>query len=437
MKKLTYFTLTILISSLSFCTNNQNNTLAANQPAQDKVDESSIETSSLIAYIRKGEEIRLIDSTGNGDRLLWTHPDAKEPLGLFDLAWRPDGKELCFSSAHESASSLYHADLFGIRPDGSGFRKITNSPVREDFKKYKQGTVSVTVRNNQYSFDPAQSSYGVFVLNIVGASEPQQITLPPGASKTVTFKQVADLGEVAQAIVAIYGNYRWYMPGTDVVAGKAIKAPDMIISGDGYPYFGAFRPIWKNDGSVITYRDGLCEVKSIPANPPVGEFYYKPLFNKDHPLGSCVWDLGPAPTLENKIIYSENESEEGSGFYMMTLGNNHDPSTRLCLFSESSYQIAHDVKWLPDGTGFLYSATNLMADASNIYYYDMTTKQTKQLTNLSGQFARRFDVSPSGNWIVYERCQSPEDYETVDLWIISTDGTNEKLLVKNGLAPSW
>ena len=41
-----------------------------------------------IAYIRNGAEIRLIDSNGKNDRLLWTHPDAKEPLGLFGLAWR-------------------------------------------------------------------------------------------------------------------------------------------------------------------------------------------------------------------------------------------------------------------------------------------------------------------------------------------------------------
>ena len=189
-----------------------------------------------------------------------------------DLGWTPDGKELAFSSAHESSSSIYHADIFGIRPDGTGFRKITNSPDYNSYSNYKKGSVTVTVRNMQYSFDPAQSSAGVFFLNIVGADKAQQITLPPGASKTFTFKNVADFGETAQPIVAIYGNSRWYMPGTDVQAGKNIKAPDMLISGDGYPYFGAFRPVWKHDGSSITYRDGLCEVKTIPVQPPLGEY---------------------------------------------------------------------------------------------------------------------------------------------------------------------
>ena len=86
-----------------------------NVPAQER---------AKIAYIRNGSEIRLIDSNGNNDRQLWTHPDAKEPLGLFDLAWRPDGNELAFSSAHEAAYSYYHADIYSIRPDGSGFKKL-------------------------------------------------------------------------------------------------------------------------------------------------------------------------------------------------------------------------------------------------------------------------------------------------------------------------
>lgn len=390
-----------------------------------------------IAYIRNGAEIRLIDSNGGGDRLLWTHPNAKEPLGLFDLAWRPDGGELAFSSAHEAAYSLYHADLYAVRPDGSGFRRITNAPDRQGFKRYKKGTVTVTVRNNQYSFEAAQSSAGVFIINIAGSEEPQQVTLPPGASKTLTFKSVADFGGEVQPLVAIYGNYRWFMPGTDVQAGKTIKAPDFSISGDGIPYLGAFRPVWKADGSALSYRNGLCMVQTIPARPREGEVHYRPLFGEEGPNGTCTWDWGPTNTVANQLLYTENESEEGSGIYLMKEGGTHNPSARLALFSDVRYQIAHDLKWLPDGSGFLYSATNLMQDASNIFRYDLRTRQATPVTQLEGAFARRFCVSPSGQWIVYERARTPDDYEAVDLWMIRTDGTGEKLLVRNGLCPTW
>lgn len=398
---------------------------------------ASIQSTAAIAYIRNGSEIRLIDSSGQNDRQLWTHPDAKEPLGLFDLAWRPDGKELAFSSAHEALFSVYHADLYAIRPDGSGFRKITNAPDHKSSQQYKKGSITVTVRNNQYTFQQAQSSQGIFIVNIVGASEPQQITLPPGKSKTLTFQSVADYGRRAQAVVAMNGNFRWFMPGTDVVAGQNVKAPDLIISGNGMELLGAFRPVWKGDGSKLSYRDGVCLVKTIPAQPPAGEMYFQSMFEGKNPMGSCVWDWGPTPALANQVLYTENESNEVSGIYMMKEGGRHNPATKITEFSNIQYQIAHDLKWLPDGSGFLYATTNLMRDASNIFIYHMRTGQKKQITHLQGAFARRFCVSPSGQWIVYERAKTLEDYESVDLWMIRADGSGDRLLVKNGLCPTW
>ena len=73
-----------------------------------------------IAYVRDGVEIRAIAPDGTNDRRLWTHPDAKKPLGIDSLAWSPDGKELAFSSRHTAAASLYDADIFVIHADGSG-----------------------------------------------------------------------------------------------------------------------------------------------------------------------------------------------------------------------------------------------------------------------------------------------------------------------------
>jgi hypothetical protein len=67
----------------------------------------------------------------------------------------------------------------------------------------------------------------------------------------------------------------------------------------------------------------------------------------------------------------------------------------------------------------------------------MRTRQTMPVTQLQGAFARRFCVSPSGQWVVYERAKTVQDYEAVDLWMVRTDGSGEKLLVKNGLCPTW
>lgn len=388
-----------------------------------------------IAYIRGGTEIRLIDPDGKNDRRLWTHPDATYDLGLYDVAWRPDGKELAFSSAHESVSSLYHADIYCIKPDGTGFRKLTNSPARSAFSKYPQGSVTVTVRNFQYSFQQAQSSSGVFTLYIAGADKPQQITCAPGKSVTVTFKSVADFGNKAQAIVAIWGQFRWFMPGTDVQAGKNIKAPDFTISGNGIDMYGAFRPAWRSDVSKLSYRSGHCTISTIPANPPVGEFVSEPLFSGKNPMGSCNWDWGPTSALADQVIYTENNGDESSIYLVKEFGKH--PGKKLTAYSEISYQLLEDLQWLPDGSGLLYSTINLYRQSANIFKYDIKSGRTEQVTKYEDEFARNFCVSPDGKWIVFERCKAIDDYKNVDLWIVKIDGSGARLLVKNALNPSW
>lgn len=397
--------------------------------------QSTPDSQQIIAYTRGGTEIRLIDPDGGNDRRLWTHPDATFDLGLFEIAWRPDGNELAFSSGHAAATSLYHADIYCIKPDGSGFRRVTNAPDKSAYANYPKGSVTVTLRNFQYSFQQAQSSSGVFTVYVTGADKPQQITLPPGKSTTVTFPSVADLGKDVQPIVAIWGKYRWFMPGTDVQAGKNIKAPDFTISGDGIGMFGAFHPRWRNDGSLLSFRNGHCIISTIPANPPPGVHFFQPLFAGESPMGTCSWDWGPTPALADQLIYTENEGEQ-SCIYRMKEGGKH-PGTKLTAYSDISYQILHDLHWLPDGSGLLYSTINLMRDASNIFRYDFNTRQTTQVTSLENEFARNFSISPDGKWIVYERCKAEDDYKEVDLWLIGIDGTGSKLLVKNGLCPSW
>ncbi|HYP53525.1 MAG TPA: hypothetical protein VEQ42_08290, partial [Pyrinomonadaceae bacterium] len=257
-----------------------------------------------IAYVRGGTEIRLIESDGTNDRQLWTHPYAKEGSAIHDLAWRPDGKELAFSSSHLNVVSLYHSDIYAVGPDGRGLRKITNAPGHDELARYPKGSVSVTVRNEQPIWKQSQASVGTFFVYVVGADEPQALTLPPGSSKTLVFKSVADFGDHAQPVVAMYGQHRWFIPGVDVKAGRATAAPAFGISGDGIPLFGAFRPVWRGDGSRLSYRDGLCLVNTVPAQPRPGEIVFQKLFGGEHPQGACAWDWGPTPALADQLLYS-------------------------------------------------------------------------------------------------------------------------------------
>jgi len=388
-----------------------------------------------IAYIRDGTEIRIINPDGTNDRRLWTHPDAKKPLGIDSLAWRPDGKELTFSSRHTAVASLYDADLYAISPEGSGLRKLTNPPDRSEYARFPKGTVSVTVRNDQPSYKQSQASAGVFIVYVSGADEPQQITLPPGATKTLVFNQVADFGKTAQAVVAMWGNYRWFTPGVDVRAGTTVKAPVFSITGDGIEYFGAYRPIWRQDGSRVSYRNGTCTLNSVPVNPTPGEYVYNPLFDGKNPLGTCTWDWGPTPATANQLIYTENASGE-SAIFRITEGGK-PPGEKLTAFSNIEYQLLFDLRWLPDASGLLFSNQTLMRDSANIFRYDFATRRTTQVTRLQNEFTGSFTISPDGQWIVFERSKTLDDDRAIDLWITRIDGGSARLLVRNGSSPSW
>ena len=386
-----------------------------------------------IAYVRGGTEIRTISPDGSNDRRLWTHADAHEGLGIYELAWSPEGSELAFSSGHESVASFYHADIFAMKPNGTGVRRVTNGPDRGDYPKYGKGTVTVTVRNEQPIYQSTKASTGVFFVYVVGADEPQPLTLPPGSSRTLTFKNVADFGDHAQAIVAVYGGTRWFIPGTDVKAGRVVKAPDFGISGNGLELFGAFRPVWKRDASRISYRSGVCVVSSTSSRPSVGHVF-DPVFKGENPPAPCAYDWGPTAETADHFLYSETTDDEIVIYRLK--GNGQHPGEKLASFSKEKYQFINDLRWLPDGSGFLFSGADLGYGFANILRFDLASRKVISITNFDETFVKSFSVSPDGKWIVFERTKAFVD-DDADLWIVGMDGKGLRLLTKKANHPAW
>lgn len=92
---------------------------------------------------------------------------------------------------------------------------------------------------------------------------------------------------------------------------------------------------------------------------------------------------------------------------------------------------------LSAGSGFLYSLPDLAYEFGNIFRYDLATKRATQLTKYEGEYARAFDISSDGAWVVFERANKLDDDKDVDLWIMRADGSEPRLLVRGGIASSW
>jgi hypothetical protein len=390
-----------------------------------------------IAYVRDNKEIRLIQPDGTNDRLLWSHPrpELAENQGIGGLAWRPGGAELAFASGHEAVYSLFQSDLYAVRPDATGLRKLTNPPARADFARLPKGTVRVTVRN-----DPGnlliQQATGLFIVYVAGAAEPQTATVPPGRSQTLTFTGVADFGNnVTQPVVAMNGPFRWFSPGADVRAGAAAQAVTLDIIGEGTRNLGASLPMWRYDGAQVGYAMGCAGVWVMPSDAAPGGGVGAQL--PATKAGACGWGWGPMQALADQVILAGGIGDN-SLYLARTSGADR---VKLLAYEGTLFEL----RWHPDGSS-LFFVTGKGSSGSALHRYDFATKKVSTVKEFGDKTVRGLSVSPDGEWLVLEFGKTLEEtvlslvvtQKTIpELWLMRQDGSGLRLLVKNAQAPSW
>jgi len=377
-----------------------------------------------IAYIRggktPGDEIRLIRPDGTGDRQIWHLPNAAS-TGVGGLAWRPDNREIAFSSDHDAADSVYDSNIYALHPDGSGLRQLTDPPGSRSVATYPKGKVVVTVTNSV-------TDRSLFLVYVAGAPAPQTITLPAGGRKTLTFNSVADFGARPHPVVAMNGVNRWLIPGGIVHAGQTLNAGTLNITPHSLRNFGFSGPAWTGDGKKVVFILGdAAGLMWSPPQPIPGNVAASSLIGGTEMTRATTYDVGPTATTVNQVLYGGGV---GNQAIRRTAIGSGSPGTPLVEYSET--EIPGTVQWLPDASGFLYAKSDFIT--ANIYRYDFASKQTTQLTQLTGEFAMNFSISPDGRWVVLERRAG--DGPT-DLWLMRIDGSDLHLLVKNGKAPAW
>jgi hypothetical protein len=385
----------------------------------------------IIAYVRRStHDIRLVSPDGSGDRLLWTAP---RPLGLLpphDLAWRPGGRELAFSSEHEEACSWYQSDVYAIAYNGGGYRRVTNSPACAALATLPKGSVAVDVSN--YTSSLVQ----VYVQGAPGIKS----VFNDG---TVVLDNVADFGPgVVQPAVGIYGELRILAspPLADVQPGATVPGGNLLISEySGIDAFGPGKVSWKADGSALAYgMRTSSRISQIPASPPYGSI------GEDLPVVENAWPnlVAWGPTAETKDYYLYSSKDDPivdgiEGIYLNIVGNAPGGIKLVPISAYYAAEVVYDIEWLPDASGFLFSKRYVDFEIyTNVFEYDFATEEVTQLTDLpKEQGARGISVSPDGQSIVFE--WTDEFDTTSSLWIMNRDGSGLHKLADDAGRPAW
>jgi hypothetical protein len=380
-----------------------------------------------IAYVRpatgQGTEIRIVEPDGSGDRLVTAVADS--PAGnLPTLAWRPDARELAFASDHGAPTSLYEKDIYAVRPDGRGLRKLTNGPVPGQLAAYPKGTVTVDVI--------LASNAGPALVYVAGAAEP----LTALSSGRLTFSDVADFGPGAvQGVVGIIGPLRWYGAAVDVQAGAGAHAGTLRITGAGVPR-RADRPVWRADGAAIGFMVGeYCgEFRRLATDPPVNSGGETVLQAASFLGFLCLVDWGPTAALADQLLY--NEWDPGvRGIYRKAEGS---AGAGELLLTYDVFHMPLDLRWLPDGSGFVIALAEWEGGrwaSSNLYEFSLADRELRPITSFDDELAGAFSIAPDGQWIVFER--APDTEQMTDLWVVHRDGSELRLLTENAARPAW
>jgi Tol biopolymer transport system component len=386
-----------------------------------------------IAFVRSAaddDEIWLIAPDGSGERRLWSTDSEYLGAGaVTSLAWRPDGRELAFTSRHERDCSILDADVYGVRPDGGGFRRITSAPSCAALATFPQGSVAVEIVN-------WSERSGLFLVYVQGAPGMRSVGLGINDVEVVTFDSVADLGDDPQWAMVTDVARRWCCAPAYVTAGAA-AATSLTLRGDGLAEFGASSVTWHPDGDRLGYVLGFGTLNAIdvaPAMLDLGDFllgegvetpgaFAKPL----------AW--GP-PARSGEVLYAVFASEDfaGDGIYLATVGG-ADPGQRVVALDG----LVHGLAWLPDGSGFVYSVEEGFSSFANVHHYSFESSASTPVTAFTEDFAVALDVSPDGQWVVFERRVSDLYFssEPPSLWLVGLDGSASRRLVDDARTPAW
>lgn len=385
-----------------------------------RAEEQSADAVGTIAY-KRGHEIRLVESNGANDRRLWQAPLPTGFRGIRGLQWRPDGGALAFASDFQQMCSVYSSDIYTVLANGTGLKRITNSPACGDLAAFPKGTVRFEVEN--------LTTESQFLVYVEGAPTAEQVIINPGAAVQITVSNVADLGNTLQQITFINGKFRWFdsAAAVDVKAGQTVSgATRFSLTGTSfYSDMGATFPTWQRTGAKIgfLFYEGI--MTQIGANPAPGGADSLILAPGTSVIASAMsW----SPT-SDAIVYADLDH--------ISIVQPGAANAGTPLIDKSATELVLGLDWLPDGSGFIMAVTGgqFGQSNSNIYEYNFAANEIYPITDFADSFAGGLSVSPNGQEIVFEYIDDIGDQP--ELKLIRRDGSGLRSLGVQGESPDW
>ena len=432
-----------------------------------------------------GNRIAFVTTRAEGKANLWildlktrqATPLTSGAGGDFRPAWSPDGQWITFSSDRGSSMEfakgrwehLHFVDIYLVRPDGSGLKRLTHG----DFcgsPKWSGDSASVVVycmpAEDTWTFRVALRRGG---LPEGGDTTLTRVDIATGEAKPVTagpgvkmFPSVLPSGEVAFLRADLQAQGVFYATGKPGPAGDVrwpAWSPDgnkVVYGRETSPRPGAPRKLWSKNPQYELFSTGI-----LPAYDRSGERYVATAIaanRRDTTLMLGVGDSPPKPVLESKdeLIIAPQWSPRGdtvifgigkfASFLDFAIGAKKpvDPVNGGAQIATIN----------PDGSGFrtITSGANnngfasYSPDGDRIVYRTMGPEgdglrimnlKDRTVTPLTAEYDNFPVWSPRGDLIAFARRLDGDNFE---IFTIRPDGTDLRRLTNskgNDAHPGW
>ncbi len=376
--------------------------------------------------------INILDpNTGKVDPI-WNSPSM-----MPEARFQPDGSRIAIVDGQDSDFSPFFTDIFTIKPDGTDPRQVTGQPSPKTFENgnYPRVNLTGTIENH------ADNSIRPTALEIcaVGASECISLTIPSNQSENFTISNVAVLNDPNhfKQRAVIYWSNGSCDNGLEIrtfegeVAEGSVELGSIALNAD-----NCVANVYSYMPTGISWNRNADAIAAGPINGGLRKFNAAngaPLMGTELPSAENLMagNMAYSPTDDRYLFCAFNlPTALSAAVYIAQEGQ--DPQVLI----QNAARVTPT--WLPDGSGFYFvqSGTNV---GNNIFHYDLTTQETKQLTFFAKDVIDGVSISPDAGHLVFERCINYTS--SCDLWVLDLTNPVELWPIATGdqrkMSPDW